>query len=82
MIILVILDLENDPLAYNLNSETQISIEFNLIFNSETHVPSVESIWKTADWHEREAFDMMGIKFFYESFLDEMQITEMYIPKT
>ncbi|MFZ6011953.1 MAG: NADH-quinone oxidoreductase subunit C [Bacteroidota bacterium] len=26
-------------------------------------VDSVSSIWKTADWHEREAFDMYGIKF-------------------
>ncbi len=25
-------------------------------------VPSVVSIWPTADWHEREAFDMMGIR--------------------
>ena len=66
MMCITSLDLENDQLAlaYNLNStETQISIEFNLIFNSEAHVPSVESIWKTADWHEREAFEMMGIKF-------------------
>jgi NADH/F420H2 dehydrogenase subunit C len=26
-------------------------------------VPSVVSIWPTADWHEREAFDLMGIAF-------------------
>ena len=26
-------------------------------------VPSVVSVWPTADWHEREAFDMMGIPF-------------------
>jgi NADH-quinone oxidoreductase subunit C len=26
-------------------------------------VPSLTNIWKTADWHEREAYDMMGIKF-------------------
>jgi len=26
-------------------------------------IPSVESTWKTADWHEREAFDMFGIVF-------------------
>ena len=26
-------------------------------------VQSVVSIWPTADWHEREAFDLMGIRF-------------------
>jgi NADH:ubiquinone oxidoreductase subunit C len=26
-------------------------------------VPSVVGVWPTADWHEREAFDMMGIRF-------------------
>ena len=26
-------------------------------------VPTVSSIWLTADWHERETFDLMGVKF-------------------
>jgi NADH-quinone oxidoreductase subunit C len=26
-------------------------------------VPSVTSVWKTANWHERETFDMLGIDF-------------------
>jgi NADH:ubiquinone oxidoreductase subunit C len=26
-------------------------------------VPSVVPVWPTADWHEREAFDLMGIRF-------------------
>jgi NADH-quinone oxidoreductase subunit C len=26
-------------------------------------IPSVASIWPTADWHEREAYDLMGIVF-------------------
>ncbi len=26
-------------------------------------IPSVADIWPAADWHEREAFDMMGIVF-------------------
>lgn len=26
-------------------------------------IRSVASLWGTADWHEREAFDMMGIRF-------------------
>jgi NADH-quinone oxidoreductase subunit C len=25
--------------------------------------PSVSALWKTADWHEREAYDMYGIGF-------------------
>jgi len=26
-------------------------------------VPTVSNIWKTADWHEREAWDMVGVRF-------------------
>ena len=26
-------------------------------------VPSVVSVWPTADWHEREQFDLMGVQF-------------------
>jgi NADH-quinone oxidoreductase subunit C len=26
-------------------------------------VPTVSDLWATADWHEREVFDMMGIRF-------------------
>jgi NADH-quinone oxidoreductase subunit C len=26
-------------------------------------LPSVVPVWTTADWHEREAYDLMGIKF-------------------
>ncbi len=25
--------------------------------------PSVSSVWRTAEWHEREAFDLLGIRF-------------------
>jgi len=30
---------------------------------TEPKVPSVEMIWRTADWHEREAYDLMGVIF-------------------
>ncbi len=26
-------------------------------------VPTVTGVWRTADWHEREAFDLMGVYF-------------------
>ena len=28
-----------------------------------SEVPSVTAVWRTADWHEREIYDMMGIRF-------------------
>jgi len=33
------------------------------VSEDDLEVPSVSGVWRTADWHEREAFDMMGIKF-------------------
>jgi NADH-quinone oxidoreductase subunit C len=29
----------------------------------EPHVPTVSTVWATANWHERETFDMFGIVF-------------------
>jgi len=26
-------------------------------------VPTVSNVWSTADWHEREVFDLMGVRF-------------------
>ncbi|NLE62029.1 MAG: NADH-quinone oxidoreductase subunit C [Planctomycetes bacterium] len=27
------------------------------------HMPSVSDVWPSADWHEREVFDMLGVRF-------------------
>jgi NADH-quinone oxidoreductase subunit C len=34
-----------------------------LLSEDEPKVESVTSLWKTADWHERETFDLLGIIF-------------------
>lgn len=31
--------------------------------DDDVHVPSVTSVWRTANWHERETFDLFGIVF-------------------
>jgi NADH-quinone oxidoreductase subunit C len=28
-----------------------------------SELPTVAGVWRTADWHEREAYDLMGIRF-------------------
>lgn len=52
-------------IVYNLSS-IKWSHKFTLkvdVTSEQPHVQSVESVWKTADWHEREAYDMVGIVF-------------------
>jgi len=57
-------DKKNYGVAYNFKS-TSLNhyIEIRIEVNDEELVPSVSDLWGSADWHEREAYDMMGIKF-------------------
>jgi NADH-quinone oxidoreductase subunit C len=34
-----------------------------LLSDEDTHVPSVTGVWRTANWHERETFDLFGVIF-------------------
>ena len=50
--------------AYNLHSiDLKHSLECRIEVSDEVSIHSVVSLWKAADWHEREAYDLMGIKF-------------------
>jgi NADH-quinone oxidoreductase subunit C len=42
------------------NHKFTLKVEVNV---DHPHVQSVESVWKTANWHEREAYDMVGVIF-------------------
>jgi len=50
--------------AYNLFSTSKNHyLEVRVEVEDGISVPSVVSLWQTANWHEREAYDMMGIQF-------------------
>lgn len=52
-------------MVYNLHSlKTKKSLRIKVSTNkTNPEIPSVSQIWSTCDWYEREAYDMMGIKF-------------------
>lgn len=61
---------ENEPgprfrLAYHLYSlESGRRVRLRVWAGGEhPEVPSVTSVWATANWHEREVYDMFGVRF-------------------
>jgi NADH-quinone oxidoreductase subunit C len=52
-------------IVYHLSSMThRHKVVLKVIVPKENpHVPTVENIWKTANWHERETYDLYGIVF-------------------
>ena len=50
--------------AYNLFSTSKNHyLEVRVEAEDGISIPSVVNLWQTANWHEREAYDMMGIHF-------------------
>ena len=60
-------DLESEDmlgLAYNFYSTTlKKYLEIRIEFKSNIEIFSITGFWKSADWHERECYDLMGTLF-------------------
>ncbi|TAE93213.1 MAG: NADH-quinone oxidoreductase subunit C, partial [Runella slithyformis] len=50
-------------IVYEHNLMLKVSLPRNLDGEPLPRLPSVSQVWKTANWHEREAFDLVGIVF-------------------
>jgi NADH-quinone oxidoreductase subunit C len=50
---------------YHLFSTTKYHrLRLKVLLNEEdVHVPSVTGVWRTANWHERETYDLFGVIF-------------------
>ncbi len=53
---------------YSIPFNLQLTLKVSLARNNSSEdrvpeLPSLSHIWRTADWHEREVFDLLGIHF-------------------
>lgn len=47
---------------YGIASKQYLRL-FVSVTEEKSELPTVTTVWRTADWHEREIYDMMGIRF-------------------
>lgn len=47
-------------LSYRLKHELVLKTRLD---RASPHAPTLEGVWKTANWHERECFDLLGVIF-------------------
>jgi len=47
---------------YSLKNKYRLRLKVH-VDESDLRVPTVSGVWSTANWHEREAYDMFGITF-------------------
>jgi NADH-quinone oxidoreductase subunit C len=62
---------------YSLTNKFRLRLACDVEENS-AHIASVTSVWKSANWYERETFDMYGIKFDNHPDLRRMYMPEEY----
>lgn len=69
---------ERFEILYNIvNLEKNIRIRVKAMLKGEfPEVESVTSLWPSANWYEREAYDMMGIRF-----RNHPDLRRMYLPE-
>jgi NADH-quinone oxidoreductase subunit C len=47
---------------YGLNHRCYLRLKTD-VGEEQSELPTVTTVWRTADWHEREIYDMMGVRF-------------------
>ncbi len=47
---------------YGVSHRQYLRLKTN-VSEEKSELPTVTGVWRTADWHEREIYDMMGIRF-------------------
>jgi len=65
-------------ILYSLKNRKYLRLKV-LIDERDPVVPTITGVWSGANWHERETFDMMGIKFSGHPDLRRLYMPEEYV---
>jgi NADH-quinone oxidoreductase subunit C/D len=60
--------------SFQRNEDIRIKVALD---NNDLTIPSITSIWESANWYEREVFDMFGINF-----IGHPRLTRILMPKS
>jgi NADH-quinone oxidoreductase subunit C len=47
---------------YHLEQKSHLRLKTE-VSEEKSELPTITAVWRTADWHEREIYDMMGVRF-------------------
>jgi NADH-quinone oxidoreductase subunit C len=47
---------------YHMEQKTHLRLKTS-VSEEKSELPTICTVWRTADWHEREIYDMMGVRF-------------------
>ncbi|MEM6803838.1 MAG: NADH-quinone oxidoreductase subunit C [Bacteroidota bacterium] len=70
---------EKMEVVYHLSSlihEHQLVLKIEINRANPEPIPSVSSVWRAANWHEREAYDLLGIPFAHHPDLRRILLPE------
>ena len=47
---------------YHMDQKSHLRLKTE-VSEEKSELPTITAVWRTADWHEREIYDMMGVRF-------------------
>lgn len=47
---------------YHMEQKAHLRLKTS-VSEEKSELPTISTVWRTADWHEREIYDMMGVRF-------------------
>jgi len=47
---------------YQMEQKAHLRLKTS-VSEEKSELPTISTVWRTADWHEREIYDMMGVRF-------------------